>query len=73
MEFVIIIFSGLIAICVGLMWRAKLREASEYNGGFCTECPDSPMVSFDMDSQGGRGYRCDQCYRRIWISYGVDQ
>ncbi len=60
------------ALLAGMNW-AKSREAAVYNGGFCTECPGSPMVRFDTDSQGGRGYRCDNCQRRIWVSYGVDR
>ena len=57
----------------GMLW-ARGWEKKEWNGGFCTECPGSKVVYFDSTSQGCRGYRCDECQRRIWISYpGVDK
>jgi len=71
----IALFGGgslILIILIGMTW-ARSREAAAYNGGYCTECLDSPMVRFDTDSQGGRGYRCDECHRRIWVSYGVDR
>ena len=40
-----------------------------YNNGLCREC-GSPLRHFDNDSQGGRGYCCDNCdSRNVWISY----
>jgi len=73
MEIILLNILGVIVGFLGLMSWARNREAAAYNGGFCTECPDSPMIGFDTDSQGGRGYRCDQCHHRIWVSYGVDR
>lgn len=64
---------GLIGLIVcGMVW-ARGREKKEWNGGICTECPGSKVVYFDSTSQGCRGYRCDECQRRFWISYGVDK
>jgi len=73
MEIILLIFSVPILLFVGYRWWDRSREATAYNGGICTECPGSPMHSFDADDSGWRGYRCDTCYRRIWVSYtGVD-
>ena len=53
-------------------WWARVLEKREWNEGSCDRC-GYPWKSFDMDSQGGRGYKC-VCVRRIWISYpGVDR
>ena len=62
----------LLVMLFGILW-ARGHEKKEWNGGTCTVCPNSPMVWFDNTSQGCRGYRCDECQRRIWISYGVDK
>lgn len=62
----------LAGILCAMAW-ARSHEKKEWNGGICTACPGSPMVHFDNTSQGCRGYRCDNCLRRIWISFGVDR
>lgn len=67
-----LVLTGNLVLLAGCLWAIGIEKAN-YNGGFCTKCPGSPMVRFDTDSQGGRGYRCDQCFRRIWVSWGVDK
>ena len=54
----------------GAIWAWR-QDDRDWNGGACHECGDW-WESFDMDSQGGRGYRCG-CGRSIWISYPVDR
>ena len=63
---------GWILVMIGGMGWAREREKSAYNGGNCTGC-DAPWRRFDTDSQGGRGYTCNDCGRGIWVSYrGID-
>lgn len=62
---------GVIVVCwIALIIFARSREAMDWNGGYCT-C-GKPWRYFDTDSQGGRGYKCDDCHQTIWISYNVD-
>lgn len=63
-----------------LCFLARRKEKEEWNGGVCKE-HGFPWVQFDMDSQGGRMYKCKPnlyvpgnfpcCY--VDISYGVDK
>ena len=48
-------------------------EKKLWNGGQCFKC-QAPWRGFDMDSQGGRGYKCMcQPYLVLWVSYpGID-
>lgn len=50
---------------------ARNRESKDWNNGI-SPYTNKPWVSFDMDSQGGRGYR-DENGNTIWISYNVDK
>lgn len=43
-------------------------EAKYYNKGICPHC-NSKLYNFDMDSQGGRGYTCNECNYTTWVSY----
>ena len=54
-----------------LMFYAAYRnEEVAWNKGICPETGQR-WTQFDMDSQGGRGYKSESHY--IWISYpGVD-
>jgi len=55
----------------GMFWCWR-HEIKEWNGGRCRKCGDR-FYSFDMSSQGDRGYRCALGHY-IWISYpGVDR
>ncbi|APU89027.1 hypothetical protein Rctr197k_276 [Virus Rctr197k] len=51
-------------------WLCRTSEARAFNRGVC-RC-GSRWRRFDVDSQGGRGYRCDACGDYCWVSYGVD-
>jgi hypothetical protein len=63
------IFLGLILI--GMFW-ARSVEKKTWNNGIC-EITGEPWIRFDMDSQGGRGYKSidgnsgETFY--TWISY----
>ena len=43
-------------------------ESKLWNGGRCSHC-ENRWIRFDVDSQGGRGYKCRCDYRHVWISY----
>ena len=43
-------------------------EKRDYNRGFCKKC-GGRLNLFDIDSQGGRGYRCHNCNYHTWVSY----
>lgn len=47
---------------------AMTWEKRDFNNGKCTHCNTS-LRCFDMDSQGGRGYKCDKCNYITWVSY----
>lgn len=52
---------------------ACLAEKRDWNGGLCGKCwQHRPWISFDTDSQGGRGYRCEGGHH-LWVSYPVDK
>ena len=54
------------------MLRCRIKEKEDWNNGVCPWCGHNWRY-FDTDSQGGRGYICDNCGRDIWISYNVDK
>lgn len=64
---------AVLTFMLGGMFWARVREKEDWNGGVCTACPGSRVVHFDTSSQGCRGYRCNECQRRFWISYRVDK
>jgi hypothetical protein len=53
----------------GMIWQRN-NEKRWWNNGVC-EC-GSEWNGFDMDSQGGRGYKCDRQHY-VWISYNIDK
>ena len=60
-----------IAVLGGIAIRQMKHEQKRWNSGACRLC-HSPWIRFDIDSQGGRGYKC-ACGCYIWISYPVDK
>ena len=40
---------------------------NNFNNGVCPHC-NRKLINFDIDSQGGRGYKCD-CGYQTWVSY----
>ena len=63
----VIVAITVFAVFVGAMVTARSLEKRDWNGGAC-RC-GAAWLSFDVDSQGGRGYRCRGCRRVIWITY----
>ena len=66
MEYVaIVVIFIAFALAIGWAWN---KEISEWNNGTCDKC-GGKYKSFDTDSQGGVGYKCDSCGNVIWITY----
>lgn len=65
--------SIVLIICLVLLAIAFFRigiyiEKKDFNNGKCL-CCGYPLRNFDTDSHGGRGYTCDGCGRKVWVSY----
>jgi hypothetical protein len=54
---------------IGVIW-ARESEKRKWNNGVCSKCKEQ-WVLFDVDSQGGRMYKCNCGYCNI--SYNVDK
>jgi len=72
------LFIGLV-VFLGIflgMYLARAAEKGKWNSGICAETGTS-WVRFDVDSQGGRGYKADGHLVRehcVWINYsGIDR
>ena len=65
---VIVVF-GFIGLCACLAVVAGICvEKRDWNGGYCRFCKEK-FSFFSYDSQGGRGYECEKCGHKVWISY----
>ena len=65
------IFLILITVMIfflGSRW-ARNCEIALWNNGICKETGE-PWIMFDIDSQGGRGYRSGDY--TMWASYSID-
>lgn len=63
----------LIIMISGMLW-GRASDKRSYNKGICPICGEK-LYCFDMDSQGGRGYCCENksvCNYTTWVSYNVD-
>ena len=50
----------------------RRNEKKDWNHGYCSMCGNK-WIEYDMDSQGGRGYKCSSGKHSIWITYNVDK
>ena len=62
MIFLLIIFTFLLIGYIG----TKI-ESKSFNSGLCPKC-NTKFKHFDTDSQGGRGYKCNNQHY-TWVSY----
>lgn len=60
-----------IGFCLGGLW-AYCEEKRDYNKGRCPRCYGE-LKHFDNDSQGGRGYRCENGDYYTWVSYPLKE
>lgn len=61
--FVVILLSGVTMSCIGICMEKKA-----FNNAKCVKCGNNLRL-FDTDSHGGRGYTCDDCKHKVWVSY----
>jgi hypothetical protein len=54
-------------LCGGI-WNL-FRERKEWNNGICPHCKNGNWKSFDTDSSGATGYKCENCNSYTWISW----
>lgn len=62
LEIIIVVLAG---VTIGA--AAYLNDRFNWNDGRCRECK-TIWRCFDVDSQGGRGYKCSQGHG-TWISW----
>ena len=62
-----IILILVVILCIVIGFIGITLEKRGYNHGICPHC-NKPLRHFDTDSQGGRGYICDEC---TWVSYNI--
>lgn len=68
MKYALII--GLILLIVTIPLYGIYLEKRDFNNGICPHCK-SKLRYFNSDSQGGRGYICNNCNYTTWVSYKV--
>jgi len=62
-----LIVAAWMIVFIGGSILAVRFERRDWNDGHCGSCGER-WVNFDMDSQGGRGYRCGGRHY-IWITW----
>ena len=67
MEGVIIFGSMLVAVLVAAIIGICI-ETYNWNKGKCRKC-GGDLRFFDYDHTASRGYECEHCYHKVWISY----
>lgn len=70
MSLIIVITLVVIFFMLGIFLIGYLTERKYYNKGICPKCGEK-LKFFDMDSQGGRGYKCPKCKYITWVSYSL--
>lgn len=67
----LLIIVGVTAFAFGIAALIGIwLERKEFNNGVCLRCQER-LKFFDYDSQGGRGYKCESCGYKVWISYNT--
>ncbi len=54
-------------IIIGCVWGYR-GEKKAFNEGYCPKCYGR-LEHFDVDSQGGHGYSCENGDYTTWVSY----
>lgn len=62
----LVVIATIVFVITGIL--AARSEAQRFNNGTCIHCGHR-LRHFDNDSQGGRGYTCDNCDYTCWVSY----
>ena len=59
-------------IALSLINYIFYTEPRNFNNGYCKHC-GTKLRQFDIDSSSARGYTCDNCGYKTWISYSTDK
>ena len=62
---VVVVVTVLLVCVIPLGYFSEKRH---WNEGVCPECGGF-FRYFDIDSQGGRGYKCPDCGSVTWVSW----
>lgn len=65
---IIIICTVIVILAIAGVLVGIYIEYKDFNNGVCPKC-GNPLMPFDTNSQGGRGYCCRKCVYFTWISY----
>ena len=65
-----VLITGLILLMIAIPLIGIHLEKKDFNNGTCPHCKNK-LRFFDIDSQEGRGYICDNCGYTTWVTYGV--
>lgn len=65
---ILIVCIALIILVITGILIGMYLEYKDFNNGICPKC-GKPLILFDTDSQGGRGYCCSKCMHVAWVSY----
>lgn len=60
---ILIVVLAISGVLIGMYFEYK-----DFNNGICPKC-GKQLKYFDTDSQGGRGYCCNECRYFTWVSY----
>ena len=68
MKIIIMLAIIVVAFMVITTISYERHERKMFNSGICPRC-GFPLMCFDTDSHGSRGYTCKRCYYVTWIFY----
>ena len=68
MKILLWIFLCAIVALTFVAWIGIKSETKAFNKGVCKKC-GRKLKYFDVDTQGGRGYKCEACDYYTWVSY----
>lgn len=67
--------SSVIAVVIAsfiIFFISYVNEKRNFNNGICPHCK-TKLKYFTTDSQGSRGYICDNCSYHAWIVFPFDK
>lgn len=64
--FIVAVVAIVVIYCMSII--CSVLERKRWNKGYCPRC-GTKWKFFDYDSTGARGYTCDKCNNKLWLSY----
>lgn len=65
-------FIAVVITSFAIFFLAYINEKRIFNNGICPYCK-TKLKYFDTDSQGSRGYICNNCGYNAWIVFSFDK